>query len=189
MDGRYTALFQISFEEGDSAESPSLAFLREVSNRFCAALTDLPELELLREKAMVRLDEDAVEALLRAVPFGPGTENIGAEWIAANIQKLNAVFAAEVKNYKGSVQLYLTEKSQSLRVPERIFFHLVESREPDGPIALCSSCSQPSRNCAAVSKKARAMPKRKAARWNPSRPPGTFYRQGWAFPEPEGHQL
>ena len=139
LDGRYKALFQIGFEDGDGSDSPSLSFLRELSSKFYAALTDLPELELLREKATVRLNEDETDALLRSVPFGPGTENIGKDWIENNIQKLNAVFADEIKNYKGTVQLYLTEKSQSLRVPERVFFHLVESKEEERPFAFVAT--------------------------------------------------
>ena len=35
--------------------------------------------------------------------------------------------------------MYLTEKSQHLHVPERIFFHLVESREKDYPFAFLAT--------------------------------------------------
>ena len=34
LDGRYNALYQIGFDEGDKAESPSLSFLREFSSKF-----------------------------------------------------------------------------------------------------------------------------------------------------------
>ena len=139
LDFRYKALFQLTFDEDNVTDSPSLAFLRKLSVKFSAALTDLPEIEILREKAIVRLSGDATEDLLRSVPFGPGTENINEEWIAVNVQKLNGVFADELKNYKGSVQLFLAEKSQHLRVPERIFFHLVESREEDRPFAFIAT--------------------------------------------------
>lgn len=139
LDGRYNALYQIGFDEGDKAESPSLSFLREFSSKFYAALTDLPEIELLREKAKVRLSDDTTEGILRSVPFGPGTENVNREWIEKNLERLNGIFAAEIQNYKGTVQLYLTEKSQSLRVPERIFFHLVESKEEAHPFAFVAT--------------------------------------------------
>ena len=35
--------------------------------------------------------------------------------------------------------LYLAEKSQHLRVPERVFFHLVENRKDDYPFAFLAT--------------------------------------------------
>lgn len=39
--------------------------------------------------------------------------------------------AREIAVYDGSVSLYLADKSQHLRVPERVFFHLVENHDDD----------------------------------------------------------
>lgn len=44
-----------------------------------------------------------------------------------------------MKEYCGKVQMLLTEKGQQLRVPERIFFHLVESRDEDYPFAFMAT--------------------------------------------------
>ena len=44
-----------------------------------------------------------------------------------------------MKECCGTVQMYLTEKGQQLRVPERIFFHLVESRDEDYPFAFLAT--------------------------------------------------
>lgn len=129
----YVALFAMGFEGRRAKDSATLAFLRRVSEEFLRTLTDLPELEIAREEVKVLPSEETIEALLLAVPFGIGTEYIDGAWIRKVFRALCAVFTAEIAAYEGTVQLYLTEKSQELRVPERVFFHLVENRKADAP--------------------------------------------------------
>ena len=137
---RYEALFQIGFEDAGKGESASLAFLRRISGCFLEALTSLPELELVREKAEVPLTDDASERLLRDVPFGIGTEYVDRIWLEGIFRALDQVFSREMTNYPGTVQLFLTEKNQKLRVPERIFFHLVENKDDlDYPFAFMAT--------------------------------------------------
>ena len=126
---RYETLFQIGFEDAGKGESASLAYLRQISTSFLETLTSMPELELVREKAEVPLDEETAERLLRDVPFGIGTEYIDQIWLEGIFKALNQVFSREMESYPGTVQLFLTEKNQKLRVPERIFFHLVENKD------------------------------------------------------------
>ena len=80
---------------------------------------------------MFSVDEDLLEQLLRSVPFSPGSEYIDPEWIAAMFERLHGIFADEIRAFTGSIELYFADKSQHLRVPERIFFHLVENRGDD----------------------------------------------------------
>lgn len=139
MEDRYKALFQLGCEAAGETESPSLAYLRLVSERFLEVLTSMPELELVRELAEVTLSEEAAEELLLAVPFGIGTEYIDQDWLVGIFAELNAVFRREMTGYGGTVQMFLTEKGQQLRVPERIFFHLVESKDEDFPFAFMAT--------------------------------------------------
>ncbi len=136
---RYKALFQLGCEAAGESESLSLAYLRLVSERFLETLISMPELELVRELAEVTLSEDAVEELLLAVPFSIGTEYIDQNWLEGIYAELNAVFRKEMTGYGGTVQMFLTEKGQQLRVPERIFFHLVESKDEDFPFAFMAT--------------------------------------------------
>ena len=139
---RYKALFQLGCEESDETESPSLAYLRLVSERFMETLTSMPELELVREMAVVTLSEETEEELLLAVPFGIGTEYIDQSWLTGIFAELNEVFRREMTGYGGTVQMFLTEKGQQLRVPERIFFHLVENtKEGMEPFAFLATYS------------------------------------------------
>ena len=136
---RFQALFDIGLEPAERGESPSLSYLRSISERFLDALTSMPELELLRERAAVSLSEDTAEELLNAVPFGIGTEYITEEWLNGIFSKLSEVFSREMSHFDGTVQLFLAEKGQHLRTPERIFFHLVESRQEEYPFAFLAT--------------------------------------------------
>ncbi len=136
---RYKALFDLGFADGGHEENSSLSFLRMVSGRFLNALTSMPELELLREAAQVTLTDSTADELLAAVPYGIGTEYINTEWLTGVFAGLTRAFSEEIKEYKGTVQMFLTEKGQQLRVPERIFFHLVESGDEDYPFAFMAT--------------------------------------------------
>ncbi len=139
---RYRALFQIGFHTAEKEESPGLSFLRILSKRFLKALTGLPDLEVAREHIDVELSDEDYEAILCCVPFGIGTENIGRAWISLQFMKLTQVFASSIRQYEGSVSLFLTERAQDLRVPERVFFHLVENKEDDDcPFAFLATYS------------------------------------------------
>lgn len=136
---RYNALFQFSFENRSEVFSPSATFLYLLSQTFSRELTSLPELELVRENVQVALSEENKLMLLNAVPFTIGAEFITENWLADAFSQLQHVFSAQIAAYNGSVSMYLAEKSQNLHVPERIFFHLVESPDPDYPFAFLAT--------------------------------------------------
>lgn len=136
---RRRMLYRLGLLPWPEAVSPSRAFLTRLSEAFFRALTDLPDLELLREKAAVRLSREAEERLMRSVPFALGAEYIGPEWLERQFRGLNAVFAEEMAAFSGTVALYLAEQSQGLRVPERIFFHLVENKDGEFPFAFLAT--------------------------------------------------
>lgn len=131
------------YEEGISGKaeevSASAGFLYQVAAKFFAQLTDLPELELARESAKVVLSDEVSEELLSAVPFVIGAEHVTKGWIKAVFEKLNEIFAEEIRAYDGTVEMYLTEKNQALKVPERVFFHLVENKDADFPFAFLAT--------------------------------------------------
>lgn len=128
---RDTALYQLGLTELPGGAEPAFRYLQLVSAAFFRCLTHQSELELARERVCLTQTEDEVQALLEAIPFVIGAEWVDADWIRARFSELLAVFAGEIQNYEGTVELYFTEKNQRLRVPERIFFHLVENREDE----------------------------------------------------------
>lgn len=136
---RYEALYRMGFENKPAGTSPSEEFMYRVAEAFFEALTDIPELELAREKVKVKPSDDIIEKILGITPFAIGSEFIDRKWIRNIFKKLEKVFSEEIAEYDGTVAVYLTEKNQSLHVPERIFFHLVEAKDSEFPFAFLAT--------------------------------------------------
>lgn len=136
---KYKALFDIGTQPAEEKESPSLAYLRHISESYIDLLTSMPELELIRERAEVKLDDDTAEELLASAPYSIGAEYIDKDWLSGVFSGLNDAFSCEMRAFSGTVKLFLAEKSQQLRVPERIFFHLVESKDENFPFAFLAT--------------------------------------------------
>lgn len=139
FNDRYMALYNTGLMGKPGGHSASAGFLYIIADTFFKKLTEIPELEIVRENAQIEMSEDDYMQLLQAVPFAAGAEYINREWIGLIFSKLLAVFAKEISVYNGTVQMYLTEKSQHLHVPERIFFHLVENRDGYYPFAFMAT--------------------------------------------------
>ncbi len=139
LSDKYKALFEIGFDTEVKEETASLRYLRQISETFLYLLTSMPELELLRNQAEVKASDDTLENLLDSVPFSIGSEYITAEWLEGIFSELCAVFQHEISGYEGTVKTFFAEKSQNLRIPERVFLHLVESRQEDFPFAFLAT--------------------------------------------------
>jgi len=136
---RYHAMYNFGFLRCPEDIDAVGRFLFTVAGSFVDILLAQPDLELLREKLEIHADEDLKKRLLAQVPFVDGSEFVNAEWIDEVTEKLLACYSAEIKKYKGSVALYLAEKNQDLTVPERVFFHLVETPKEEYPFAFLAT--------------------------------------------------
>ena len=76
IKNRYRALFKLGFKAHERNESPSLRFLHTLAETYVADLTAQPDLEVAREWTKVELSDESYDKLMRAVPFGIGTEYI-----------------------------------------------------------------------------------------------------------------
>lgn len=65
------------------------------------------------------------------MPFITGSEYVDADWVAGVWAGLLDVYRREVAAFDGTVELYFAGKDSDMRVPGRIFFHLVEDRAHD----------------------------------------------------------
>lgn len=135
----YPALYRLGLGARPEEAAPSEMFLYQVSKTFFEQLTDMPELELARENIKVALTDEVSERLLLAVPFMIGAEHITKKWLQKVFRELQLIFAEEISHYEGTVDMYLTEKNQKLRVPERVFFHMVENKNTDYPFAFLAT--------------------------------------------------
>ena len=128
---KYKALYELGFDDSKMEESPSLSFLHFLSESFLESLTSQPELELMREETIIIPDEAMQNRLLNSVPFALGAENINEDWINGVFDKLSEIYRKEISKHKGTVAVYLSRKRKSLRIPERVFFHLVEDKDSE----------------------------------------------------------
>lgn len=135
----YETLYEMSFQKCPDCFDTAGLFLHQLSERFGEELTHISGLELSRENTELAPCEEIIEILLNSVPFAFGAENVTGTWIKRQYRKLLAVFKKQISAYQGKVSLYLAEKSQKLHIPERIFFHLVESKEEECPFAFLAT--------------------------------------------------
>ena len=126
LENRFRALFYLGFRQPGKEESSTLSFLRYFSETFIDALTSLPELELAREELRITVSEPVIQQIQNAVPFAIGAEYVNSDWIQKIFSQLNAIYTEEIRSWHGSVQSFLAQHNEQLKVPERVFFHLVE---------------------------------------------------------------
>ena len=136
---KWEAVYAIGFEEKPKWLDAAGLFLYQVAEGFQQMLAHQPDLEVAREHIQMPLDENVMERLLNSVPFTLGAEYVNSQWLKEAFGQLQSVYTREIASYEGTVALYLADKSQHLRVPERIFFHLVESKEDDYPFAFLAT--------------------------------------------------
>ena len=127
MQNRIQALLDLGFREAAAWFSPSMRFLHRLASTFLRDTCQSPDIELLRERAPMEPLDTTVQELLLALPFTPGAEHVDESWIERVWEDLAAVFRDQIAAFDGTVDQYVTARTQDLRVPGRIFFHLVEN--------------------------------------------------------------
>lgn len=128
-EDRYSALYDISFRDAQSWYPPSLAYLHKVGSAFVKALILTPDLETLRDSVVIDVDPSDLRRIAAGVPFIQGSEFVNTEWVASIWANLLDVYRREISAFDGKVELYIGGKNRDLKVPGRIFFHLVEDRK------------------------------------------------------------
>lgn len=130
---RVGALYDLGFAQAERWFSPSMRFLHRVSDVFLRTVLRNGDIELLREQVTVVLDGQTEAELLLATPFVPGVERVDHEWLDRWFGLLLERFRTDIAAWEGTVEQYVASRTQDLRVPGRIFFHLVENpRDADG---------------------------------------------------------
>ena len=137
----WESVYALGFTPAASEESSTYHWVHTLALTYVRVLSRQPALEITREQTEVSLLPEDAGRLLEALPFGIGTENVTADWLNRAFERLTAVFRAEIAAYGQTVAMYFTEKLQDLRIPERIFFHLVESRNEEHPFAFQATYS------------------------------------------------
>ena len=135
----WESVYALGFSPPDHSEGSTFHWLHTLALSYIKTLTRQPGLEISREQTVVDLPTEESSRLMDALPFGIGTEYVTADWLQNAWEQLTAVFCREISAYDRTVALYFTEKLQDLRIPERIFFHLVESKQEEAPFAFLAT--------------------------------------------------
>ena len=146
-EDRNKALYDLGLSALPSGGDPAFRYLRLVSSSFFRLLMRQSDIEVARERVTLSQADEEAQALTQSVPFVIGSEWVNAKWVRARFDELLSVFAREIQTYPGTVEFYFTEKNQQLRVPERVFFHLVENRSDEAyPFAFMATYASAGEN-------------------------------------------
>lgn len=135
------ALFFMGFLEKSVAMSESLSFLRIIASTFVKKLSMNPDIEQLREKVVVDIEEKEINYILQSAPYLNGSEYLNYNWVKKVWEKLNNSFSTMIHNYKGSAQEFFASFNPNIQLVGRIFFHMVESKKEEYPFAFLATYS------------------------------------------------
>ncbi len=134
-------LLYLGFCDKQVQLSSSLDFWRHVAGSFAVALSRTPDLESVRHKAVVPLEEEELARLLESAPLMTGVEYLDEGQLRSVWSDLNGSFSREIERYDGSVEAFINTYSPGLHLVGRIFFHLVENRKSVDPFAFLATYS------------------------------------------------
>jgi len=111
--------------------SPSLTFLKDLSELFTQKLSHTPDLESVRDNIMIPIDTNEILSLLRKAPFMAGFEYLNGEMIKGLWIRLNTRFQKEIQSYQGTIEDFVHHYSPDIHLVGRVYFHLVENKNND----------------------------------------------------------
>lgn len=138
-ESKYLALYRLGFFDKEAWFSAGLNYLHSLAELMVNSLSRQPDIELNREKEEILLPEEDIQVLLEGKPFALGMEYIDRDWLERLWHKLLLEFRKEIGSFDGTVAQYFLGYQESLNVVGRVFFHLVENKEPEFPFAFMAS--------------------------------------------------
>lgn len=137
----YSSLLFLGFSNKSIPISISLNYWREFAGLFAHKLSLTPELETVRHKAELILEEDEIIEILDRTPIMTGAEYINKELIESVWSGLRDRFVEEIKSYEGTVEEYIRTLSPDVHIAGRVYFHLVENKKENHPFAFLATYS------------------------------------------------
>lgn len=116
-DGKYTALYNLSFQEPRECFSDSLLYLQSVASGMISLLVKTRDIETLRERVEPDFDEQAVSDLASRVPFIRNSEYVDESWIRNIWSHLLLEYRFDIVGFEGSVEEYFNSNNNRLHVP------------------------------------------------------------------------
>lgn len=134
-------LLFLCFSDQSIPLSPSLDYWRSFTGEFARKLRQTPDLEDIRDKVTIPLENADIDEMLSRAPLMTGQEYLNAEFLKLLWSMLNAQFQYEIGMYKGTAEDFIRTYSPDVHLVGRIYFHLVENKRQDYPFAFLATYS------------------------------------------------
>ncbi len=137
----YRTLLILGLQDKRIKSSDSLSYLRSIAIYFVRKMSKRPDLELIRDRMLVRLDIDEIESFLKKAPFLIGEGYLDSHWIKLLWKNINRSYCEMIRMYVGSVEDFLDSYNPNIHLIRRIYFHLVENKTGGSPFAFLATYS------------------------------------------------
>ena len=134
-------LLRLGLCDSDIHLSPSLDYIRKISQTLTQKLLKTSDLESLRDNVNLSLSETDILTMLDFAPMIPGSEYISAEFITQMCNRFHNFFVTAIAEHKGSVESFIQTFRFDIHLVGRIYFHLVENSKGDRPFAFMATYS------------------------------------------------
>ncbi len=141
LENANEGLIFLGFSDRTVAMTESLHYLRLIAATFIKKLAMNPDIEVLREKIVVEIEEEEIKQLLQKAPYLKGAEHLNQAWLEEVWEMLNLSFCKMIQTYQGSVGGFFAAFNPSVHLVGRVFFHLVESKTEEYPFAFLATYS------------------------------------------------
>lgn len=121
-------LYKLAYEDLQKT-TLSLSFLQQISKKYLNKILNDPQLPFLGTALYVNFNNDDINNILTNIPYIIGANWINSEWINNIVDKLNAIYLAEVEQSKLTPYNYFAKQPDISVMPSRIYFHLVENKD------------------------------------------------------------
>ncbi len=126
-------LLVLGSSDAGIALAPSLDFFRHLARTFVEALKKTPDLETIRDNAVVPWDNRTLDDLVAAAPLMIGAEYLNRDLLVRLWQEMNQGFNRGIREYPHTVSAYLHGFNPHIHLAGRVYFHLVERKDEDLP--------------------------------------------------------
>ncbi len=136
-----TWLFYLGFYRKEAELSPSVDYFIRFSRLFIHKLSQVLDLETLRDKVVVDIPDPELALFAEGVPMITGAEYVNPEMLKVLWAGLGEIFSDQIRVYDGSVESFFHKQDSSIHLAGRVFFHLVENKNSDLPFAFMATYS------------------------------------------------
>ncbi|MFO7752365.1 MAG: DEAD/DEAH box helicase [Desulfobacteraceae bacterium] len=136
-----TWLFYTGFRTSAGQLTSGVDFFTGFAGLFVSKLTRIPELESLRHKAGVILEQHELDDFVQSVPMITGAEYVDQGMLLELWKGFQDTFSDRIRSYDGTLASFFHEHNPRIHLAGRVFFHLVESRKNESPFAFMATYS------------------------------------------------